>query len=272
MTHSHNHSGSQNEQPRPAALPPLRTLLDGTDWASLATACGTGEALPAALALLTDPDPVVRESALHDALGPVTHQNSVYEATVPVALCVAAVLGHPAFAVGPDSPDAGPRIRTTLVQLLDWLGDTADDADDECVASGERFFAEGFLEENEEMRAFRDARPALFTAVHPFLGHADADVRHAALVAAIPLVEHPLLTRHRADLADHARRLLATSTDRRHRDRVLEALKAWGHDTGGLENASDVAAHEHYARLRAARASWDGEWAGGGRYSDDPPF
>ncbi|WP_331728437.1 hypothetical protein [Streptomyces sp. NBC_00158] len=50
---------------------PSRTLPDGTDRASLDTACGTGEALPAALALLTDPDPVIRASALHDALEPV---------------------------------------------------------------------------------------------------------------------------------------------------------------------------------------------------------
>ncbi|AZM93807.1 hypothetical protein [Streptomyces sp. W1SF4] len=272
MTHSH--SGGRNEQPHPAALPPLRTLLDRTDWASLATACGTGEALPAALARLTDPDPVVRESALHDALEPVTHQNSIYEATAPVALYVAAILGHPSFTSAPDDPaaDAETRIASTLVRLLAWLGDTAYDADDECVASGEPFFDGGFLDEYEEMRAFRDARPAIFTAVHPLLAHADADVRHTALVAAIPLIEHPLLARHQADLADHARRLLATSTDRQHRDRVLDALKAWGHDTGGLENASDVAAHEHYARLRAARASWDGDWAGGGCYSDDPPF
>ncbi|RSS54695.1 hypothetical protein EF912_16130 [Streptomyces sp. WAC07061] len=251
--------------PRPAALPPLRTLLDRTDWASLATACGTGEALSAALARLTDPDPVVRESALQDALGPVTHQNSIYGATVPVALYVAAILGHPSFASAPDDPDADAesRIASTLVRLLAWLGDTAYDADDDAAR---------FLDEYEEMRAFRDARPAIFTAVHPLLAHADADVRHTALVAAIPLIEHPLLSRHQADLADHARRLLATSTDRRHRDRVLDALKAWGHDTGGLENASDVAATEHYARLRAARASWDGDWAGGGCYSDDPPF
>ncbi|MFJ6797066.1 hypothetical protein [Streptomyces sp. NPDC091268] len=265
------YSSSHNEQPHPAALPPFQTLLDSTNWASLTTACGTGEALPAALTLLTDADPVVRESALHDALGPVTHQNSIYEATVPVALYVAAILSHPAITAGDDNPDVETQSRPTLVQVLDWLGDTASDANDECVATGERFFDESFLDEYEEMRAFRDARPAIFSAVHPLLGHDDADVRHTALVTAIPLIEHPLLTQHQADLADHARRLLATSTDRHHRDRILDALKTWGHDTSGLENASDIAAREHYARLRAARASWDGNWTGGG-YSDDPPF
>ncbi|MGA5424372.1 hypothetical protein [Streptomyces lavendulocolor] len=247
-------------------------MLDSTNWASLATACGTGASLPVALTLLTSPDPVIRESALQDALGPVTHQNSIYEATVPVALCVAASLNHPAIAAGGYSHDAKTSSnRPTLVRLLDWLGGTAYDADDECVAIGERSYGEGFLDEYEEMRAFRDARPAIFSAVHAFLGHDNADVRHTALVAAIPLIEHPLLTQHQADLASHARRLLAISTDRHHRDRVLDALKAWGHDTSGLENASDIAAREHSARLRAARASWDGNWIGGG-YSEDPPF
>lgn len=253
----------------PWELPRFRVLLDGTDWASLATACGTGESLPAALALLTSPDPLVRESALRDALGPVTHQNTVYGATVPVALCVAALLGHPAVTAGDSGRGGGARTgpdHPVLVRLLSWLGDTALDADDECVAVGERLYGAGFLDEYEELRAFRDARPALFSAVRPLLGHDHADVRDAALVAALPLVEHPLLAPHRAALAVHARRLLATSDDRRHRDLVLDALRAWGHDTGGLENASDVAAREHRARLAAARASWKGG------YSEEPPF
>ncbi|MEV7547165.1 hypothetical protein AB0O29_32115, partial [Streptomyces sp. NPDC089915] len=152
----------------PWELPDFRTLLDGTDWASLATACGTGESLPAALARLTGPDPLVRESALRDALGPVTHQNTVYGATVPVALCVAALLGHPAITAG----DSGRGARTcpdhpVLVRLLSWLGDTARDADDECVAAGERLHGAGFLDEYEEMRAFRDAGPARVSARRP---------------------------------------------------------------------------------------------------------
>ncbi|PJN21081.1 hypothetical protein [Kitasatospora sp. CB02891] len=266
-------SRRQTEQPHPAELPPCQTPLDSTNWASLATACGTGESLPAALTLLTSSDPVIRESALQDALGPVTHQNSIYEATVPVALFVAAILNQPPITAGNYSHDAAttPPSRPTLVKLLDWLGDTAYDADDECVAIGERLYGERYLDEYAEMRAFRDARLAIFSAVQALLGHDNAEVRHAALIAAIPLIEHPLLTQHQADLAGHARRLLATSADRHHRDRVLDALKAWGHDTSRLENPSDIAAREHYARLRAARASWDGNWTGGG-YSEDPPF
>ncbi|MFJ9822260.1 hypothetical protein ACIRU3_44975 [Streptomyces sp. NPDC101151] len=65
---------------------------------------------------------------------------------------------------------------------------------------------------------------------------------------------------------DHARRLLATSTHRHNRDRVLDVLQAWGHDTSDLENTDDIAARERHAQLVAERASW----AGG--HTEDPPF
>ncbi|MFD0343742.1 hypothetical protein ACFVH0_34565 [Streptomyces sp. NPDC127117] len=142
-------------------------VLDGTDWASLATVRGTGESLPAALERLLAPDPAVREAAASDALREVTHQNTIYEATVPVALYVASVLGHPAISAGNFGHDATtvPPSHPTLVKLLDWLGSTAYDADDECVAMGERHCGADFLQEYGEMRAFRDLRPAMFSAV-----------------------------------------------------------------------------------------------------------
>ncbi|MFJ8747351.1 hypothetical protein ACIRL2_49470 [Embleya sp. NPDC127516] len=257
-----------SENGRPTGEPALdgpphhRRILDGTDWASLGTGPGTGEFLPEALARLLDPDPAVRADAVTDALGEVTHQNTIYEATVPVARYVAAILDQPHLTAGDFDPDtAAPSRRPTLVRLLEWLGDTARDADDECVAIGERRHGERFLHEYEEMRAFRDLRPVFLAAVRPFLGHENADVRDAALVAVVPLSEHPLLGGHRSELADHARRLLATSTDPHNRDRALAALRAWGHDTGDLETADDVVARERYARGAAV-----------GGYDDDPPF
>ncbi|MDX2705766.1 hypothetical protein PV350_23310 [Streptomyces sp. PA03-6a] len=259
MTYRRSRAG----KPRRNELPHYQALLDDTDWASLATVRGTGESLPTALARVIDPDPAVRAAATDNALREVTHQNTIYEATVPVALYVAAILNHPVITTDDFGHNAG--------RLLEWLGNTAYDADDECVTIGERHVGKGFLDEDRDMRAFRDLRPAIFSAVHPLLSHDNADVRDAALVAAIPLAEHPVLAAHRADLVDHAVRLLATSTDRRNRDRVLDAMKAWGHDTSALENADDIAARERYARLKAERDSW---WAahGTGGYSEDPPF
>ncbi|MCX5395732.1 hypothetical protein [Streptomyces sp. NBC_00102] len=262
---------SRTETPYLVEPPHYQVILDGTDWESLGTVRGTGESLPAALVRLLDPDPVVRSAAAEDALGEVTHQNTIYEATVPVALYVAAILDHPAVAAGDFGHHADtPPHRPALVELLEWLSDTAHDADDECVAIGERHYGERFLQEVAEIRRFREVRPAMFSAVQPFLGHESAEVRDAALVAAIPLAEHPLLAEHRGELVGHARRLLAGSTDRYKRDRILDALKAWGHDTRDLENSADVAVRERRARFWAQRDSRGDNWTA--EYSEDPPF
>ncbi|MFD9516177.1 hypothetical protein [Streptomyces sp. NPDC059979] len=107
----------------------------------------------------------------------MTHQNTLYEATVPVALYIASILNQPDITAGDFGLHAAvPSRRPTLVRLLAWLSDTAYDADDECVAIGERHYGERFLHEYEEMRAFRDLRPAIFSAVQTLLGHESAEV------------------------------------------------------------------------------------------------
>ncbi len=258
-------SRPRSDAPALAEIPHPQEVLDRTDWASLETPTGTGELLPAALARVLHTDPDVRATAVVDALRQVTHQNTIYQATVPVALFVAAVLNHPVTAAGHGRPGTAPAPRhVTRAVLLNWLGSTAYDADDECVAIGERAGDGVFLDECPDMRAFRDLRPVFYSAVHPLLGDDDADVREAALVAALPLSEHPLVVPRRDELADHARRMLTTCTDRGRRSRVLDALTAWGHDISTLENADDIAARELHARRVAER------WAGG--YSEDPPF
>lgn len=249
------------ENPQPDELPHYQDLLDGTDWASIATASGTGEALLAALAHLLDPDPAVRATAADHAFRAATDQNTIYEAAVPVALYITAILDHPAIVAGEAVPDADrPPHRPTLVRLLEGLSDTAYDADDERVAIGKRQRGKGFLDEDREMRALRDLRPAIFSAVHPLLGHESADIRDTALFAAIPLAEHPDLTAHRGELVEHARRLLATSPDSCYRELVLDAMRAWGQDISGLETADDVAARELRARHLAEHCSvWPGD-------------
>ncbi|MFE7757222.1 hypothetical protein [Streptomyces sp. NPDC057429] len=255
----------------PHELPHYQELLEGTDWASLATPYGTAKSLRAALARLLDPDPAVRAAAAKDAIDEVDHQNTIYEATVPVALYIAAILSHPATEVGDLGHDADvPSRHPTRALLLDWLSATAYDADDERVAMGERHFDEGFLERCPDMRVFRNLRPVIYSGVQPLLNHDNAKVRDAALVAAIPLAEHPTLTKHRAELVEHARRLLATSTNRYHRDRALDALNAWGHDTSDLENGNDIAARELQARMADADYWWANN--GTGDCLEDPPF
>ncbi|MFF7251320.1 hypothetical protein ACFZBU_46590 [Embleya sp. NPDC008237] len=260
MTHS----------PPPQALPEHRVILENTDWVSLMAPQGNGGFLPKALTRLLDVDPAVRAVAAGEAL--IGHQNTIYEATVPVARFIAAILDHPAVAAGEDEPAAhgGASRPPTRAVLLKWLDDTAFDADDETVACGNRACQGRYLDIHVDLKAFRDLRPRLFRAVRPLLDAGDPAVRDAAVLAAIPLAEHPDLTGHHDELATHTRHLLATRTDRYTRDRALEALKSWGHDVSALENPDDIEARETYARSRAARENpGDGEWDG---YADDPPF
>ncbi|MFF3675840.1 hypothetical protein ACFYYS_17915 [Streptomyces sp. NPDC002120] len=247
----------------PDRLPHCQELLEGTDWASLATPYGTGESLPAALGRLLDPNPAARAAAVKDVSDEVDHQNTIYEATVPVALYFAAILNHPATEVGDLDHDADvPSRHPTRASLLNRLGATAYDA--------EYLFGEGFLQACPDTRAFRSLRPAIYSAVQPFLGHDNAKVRDEALVAAIPLTEDPRLTTHRAELVEHARHLLTTSSNRYHRDCALNALNAWGYDTSDLENANDIASRELQARLADFDYWLANHGTGGG--TEDPPF
>ncbi|MEU9107840.1 hypothetical protein AB0D54_26630 [Streptomyces xanthophaeus] len=210
--------------PPPDGLPHHHELLAGTDWASN----GTG-APPR-----PRPGPQGGRRQGRPRCGdPPEHRLRSHRARRPLRR------SHPPPPVDSSRrarPPHRPRRHPTREGLLDWLGATAYDAADESLALHEHHCGSGFLAGYWPIRAFRDLRPAIFSAVQPLLSHAPEDVRAAALVAAVPLAQHPALTTHRAELADHARRLLATSTDRYRRDRALGALKAWGHDTGTLEN------------------------------------
>src|SRR5262245_46557013 len=109
------------------------------------TPCGTGGFLPDALRRLLDPDPAVREAGAVEAL--ISHQNTIYEATVPVARFVAAILNDPATETGEDdaAAHAGASRRPTRAVLLDWLSSTAYDADDATLAARERRFDGRYL-------------------------------------------------------------------------------------------------------------------------------
>ncbi|MER5835113.1 hypothetical protein ABT116_30840 [Streptomyces sp. NPDC002130] len=125
---------------------------------------------------------------------------------------------------------------------------------------------------NIDHAAGRRVTPELVSKRHP--RKATQPTTHVSTTVhtvSCPEVQTQVLTAHRAELVGHARRLLATSTDRYNRDRVLAAMKAWGHDTSDLENADDIATRERYARLKAERDSW-GATDGTGGYSEDPPF
>ncbi|MFE6052568.1 hypothetical protein ACFQ6N_17580 [Kitasatospora sp. NPDC056446] len=247
--------------PVPGALPDPWTALRETGWPSLDTAYGTAGRIPRILAPLLAPDLTAEETrqALN-ALEPVRHQNTIYEATAPVALCIAAVLARRA------ERHSGAADRVCAL-LLDWLAGVAYDSDDACVNAGRQYFDDDFLEAYPAMVALRALRPLLYQAVAPFLDDPDTAVAEEALCAALAFAEHPGLAGHRDGLAERARRFLLTSdltSDTRWRRRqALDALTAWDHDTTALTRPGD----DDRNPCITGRS-----WPDADGYPDDPPF
>ncbi|WP_372350395.1 hypothetical protein [Streptomyces sp. KL116D] len=225
-----NHSRSNAGAPHEPEVPPYQVVLSETDWDALQTAFGNGADLPEVLTRLLQPDPKVQITALSELGELVGHQNTLYEATAPVALYVAGILTHPAALTL--RPYRNVPVRAAL---LNWLASTAYDASDEVVGRTEQYFP-GFLTHDDSVvAAFRDLRPMLYRAVAPFLRDNHEDVREAAVTAALILAEHPALAEHRDHLAVHARAILDTSGDELDRRVARTALRAWGHDVPGPE-------------------------------------
>ncbi|MFF1838967.1 hypothetical protein ACFVXE_32995 [Streptomyces sp. NPDC058231] len=214
------------------ALPEPAVVLAETDWGALEHAYGTAEDTPAQLVALLDDDQRVRSHALDHLHHVVHHQNTLYVATAPAALYVAAVLPDPRTAVPVDKRPhdfPGPM----RAELLGWLNSVADAAGNQAEATMRRF---GFPPEDyPPFVQTREIRPLLFSAVAACLGDSDPHVRNAAIAACIPLLDDARLYRHRAALVPLLRRTLAMSTLWQYQERAVEALAAWGEDTSGLE-------------------------------------
>lgn len=73
-------------------LPAPGTLLTQTDWGSLEHALGPAVEAPEMLAALLEPDQAARTKSLLYLDHVLHHQNTLYAATVPAALYVAAIL------------------------------------------------------------------------------------------------------------------------------------------------------------------------------------
>ena len=215
-------------RPNAAVLPVARVLLERTDWAALEHALGPAADIPGALRQLIDDDVAVRARAF-SVLQLINHQNSIYSATAPAALYIAATLPDPRVAATINvSYHGGQSSRPMRAVLLDWLGDMAGDVGDEAAVSA---LGRGFrMDSQPEIVALRVARPAIFRAVAAFLEDDNLDVRQAAITAAAQLVDAPALLHRRAALAAPLRVLLATSSSRYHRVRTKQALLSWGED------------------------------------------
>ncbi|MFI6321024.1 hypothetical protein ACIBG8_26040 [Nonomuraea sp. NPDC050556] len=233
--------------------PDVLALIKQTDWASLEHASGSARDTPAALADLLLGTPEAQAKAVRHLNDLVHHQNSLYSATAPAALYVAAILSDPRTAALVPVGEKGQR-HPLRQSLLDWLGAIADEVGNDAEAT---LLSLGFSP--EEYPAFTELhaiREVLFHAVSAFFQDTDLTVREAALAAAVPLLDAPELAHHQADLAPLVRSILATSSNRVYRSIAADGLGAWGEEAMSLVDHADLG--------NAPRAS--------GEFGEEPPL
>jgi hypothetical protein len=217
-------------------VPAPHELLSFTDWAAVKHALGVADDVPTALDQILHDDPAARARALCHLEESVHHSSTIYPATAPVALHIAAILADPRTDAAGIYRRNDTR-RPLRAALLDWLGDMAADVGDDAVAIMERF---GYTLDNAPaMIALRATRPVIFDAVLPFLHDGDLTVRDAAVTTAVLLIG-PNAARAHDELRPLVREVLDTSTFRYHRARAIDTLNAWGEETPRLEPLPSV--------------------------------
>ncbi|MFI2415792.1 hypothetical protein [Streptomyces sp. NPDC018947] len=230
-------------------LPDPWDLLAGNNWASLEHAHGPAAETPALLAGLLADDPGTQARALRHLNDPLHHQNTIYSATVPAAVYVAAILGDPR--TDTVVVDCDGRALALRAALLDWVTSVAIEVDSEAEA---HMAGVGFcLEEYPESVQIRALRPGLFQDVSAFLHAPDLAVREAAIAAAVSLLDAPDLVQQRALVTPLVRDVLVSSDNRSYRFIARRGLKSWGEDTVLLPDEQD-----------------SDPWAGG--CNSEPPF
>jgi hypothetical protein len=217
------------------------------------------------LTALLDPDQSIRTSALGYLHGTLHHQNTLYEATVPAALYVAAILSDPrtTSTVAKNRHSFPGCMRASLLR---WIASVADEVTDEAAATSQRC---GFpLDDYAPAVGIMSNRPLLFSASLPCVEDPDRHVREAALTACISLLDDPLLLHHRGDIAVLLREELGTSELWQHRERAIDALDAWGEDSSGIERQRNPFLFCDSDPLPAEASVWLARPDS----SEDPPF
>ncbi|MGC4980252.1 hypothetical protein ACLQ18_06320 [Streptomyces sp. DT193] len=254
--------------PAAADLLDSRSTLTQTNWAALHHAYGPAIDAPEILTALLDTDQGVRTKALDSLYGILHHQGTIYEATVPTAQYVAAILPDPRTTL---SVDKTHRSFPGCIRadLLAWLGSVADSVTDAVDEVGQRL---GFpLDDYPPAVAVREIRPLLLSAVLPYVDDSDRAVREGAIAACIPLLDDVRLLHHRAALVPLVHQVLGTSELWQHRERAIDALDAWGESSAGLEGQRnpflfcDTDLSPDCTPWRSAASDAEG-WA------EDPPF
>jgi hypothetical protein len=209
-----------------------RDLLAGTDWAALGHGYGSAAEAPKELAALLDADQGTRTRALSYIHNTLHHQNTLYEATVPAALYVAAILSDPRTTRTVDK-DRHAFPGCMRAELLRWIASVASEVTDEAAVRSKHH---GFpLDDYAPAVGIEKIRPTLFSASLPYTEEPDRHVSEAALTACIPLLDDHRLLHHRPPLVPLIRKVLGTSHLWQHRERAVDTLEAWGEDPSGLQ-------------------------------------
>jgi hypothetical protein len=222
-----------SSEPAPESdLPNPQWTLTHTDWAALHHAYGLAADVPDMLTSLLDADQGVRTKAPKDLHGVVHHQNTLYEATRPAALYVAAILPDPRTARTIDK-DRWSFPGCLRAELIGWIHSVAEAVSDQDDAIRTRL---GFpLSNYPPAVAIREIRPQLYASTFGYAHDPDPHVREAAIAACIPLLDDPRLRPHRSTLVPLLQQVLGKSELWQYREHAIEALDAWGEDSSGLE-------------------------------------
>ncbi|WP_243659492.1 hypothetical protein [Streptomyces sp. BK205] len=246
-----------------------RDLLTGTDWAALGHAYGSAAEAPRQLAALLDADEGARTRALSYLHNTLHHQNTLYEATVPAALYVAAILSDPRGTRAVDK-DRHSFPGCMHAELLGWIASVANEVTNEAAVLSKHY---GFpLDDYAPAVGIQKIRPTLFAASLPYTGESDRHVREAALTACIPLLDDPRLLHHRRPLVPLIREALGTSELWQHRERAIDTLNAWGEDTSGLEGQRNPFLVCDSDRPADDPTTWSAHRDSAQGHSEEPPF
>ncbi|MFC9706510.1 HEAT repeat domain-containing protein [Streptomyces sp. NPDC056943] len=200
-------------------------MLEHTDWAALEHAYGPAQDTPLRLVQLLNEEPEIQAGALGMLDMSVLHQESLYSATAPAALYVAAVLTDPRTMTIHDNYSAwDERPRPLRAALLEWLGMIADSA-----AYGETT-GEDDGNDPQDTDAVRAVRGLIHDAVLPHLRATDPTVREAALGATTALLQSPGLADRIPEATQVLQRLIYESSDRHERAAAVLTIGAWGED------------------------------------------
>ncbi|MFF4799725.1 hypothetical protein ACFY1U_15100 [Streptomyces sp. NPDC001351] len=246
-----------------------RGLLTRANWPAVEHAYGYATEAPKMLAALLDQDQGTRTRALSYIHNALHHQNTLYEATVPAAQYVAAILSDPRTSRTVDkSRYAFPGCMRA--ELLRWIASVANEVTDDAGALSKHH---GFpLDDHAPAVGIQRIRPLLFAASLPYTEESDRHVREAALTACIPLLDDPRLLEHRPPLVPLIREVLGTSELWQHRERAIGTLDAWGEDSSGLEGQRNPFLFCDSDLPADGSSIWPTSRNSSEGYSEEPPF